>query len=250
MRRAQVYIGRGGAAIENAWIRREWRTAPPETVALLHKDGGLDWCAGAGPDLAVVADGRRLDAAVCEDVTWSEELCSAGAVLETKMTLPGMLLYVRHVAYHEHAAIQRFISVMSLQSDSIELELAEADAFAAESRGVHVRVEGFRLAHASLDLVSSEPGVALTNGREGLVVGAAGGAHYQIFPEDAPRCAISPEWSGVVEPYESAHLGSSYVFVFDGNPEEIVRGPYADFLAQLRKERKMHQKTGQYVYEY
>jgi len=248
--RARVDIGRGGVAVENAWLRREWRDVPPETVSLVRTGGAHDWCAAAGPDFALVMDGERVTPAQCEDASWSEDVCSAGAVLQARVTLPGLQVQLRHVVYHAFPAIQRFLTVMSLRDEAIELSLAEADGFVTHAEGAEVRIEGFRLAHTSLDLVSSEPGVALTHGREGLVVGADGGAHYRIFPEDAAWCAVSPEWSGVVEPYETAHLGSSYVFVFEGNPTGIMRGDYADFLAQLRKERKNYQKNGMYPYEY
>jgi hypothetical protein len=240
--RAAVSIESGHCAVRNAWIERTWSPFPGDTLRLTDTRRDQDWVSREGPDLAIRFDGGLLGPGGFGDIQWSEERNALGAALVCKRTWPGAVVVSRDLAYDDHPAIQRFVSVISLMTRPAEVRAPILDALYIDPAGTALHWDSFQQTGESFAAESDERGVALHRGHAGLILGAYHGAAYDLFAMDAGRCTLGSAGQYLVEPGSVVKLPSTYMLAYTGALADASRSVYADFLAQMRKEHKAREK--------
>lgn len=236
--RAAVSIDSGHCKVRNAWLERVWSPFPGDTLGLTDSASGRDWITRQGPDISLKFDGELLLLADIADIQWAEERNALGAALVCKRTWPGAVVVTRDLAYDDHPAIQRFVSVISLMARPAELRAPILDALCLDQAGAVLRWDGFGQQGEAFAADSGDRGVALDAGRGGLIFGAYEGGAYDCFETDATRCTLGSARQHLVEPGSVTKLPSTYILTYTGELAETSRSVYADFLARMRKEHK------------
>lgn len=236
--RAAASIESGHCLVRNAWLERAWSPFPGHTLRLADMRRDQDWVTQAAPDLSIRLDNAALATSDLNNIEWGEERCALGAVLVCKRMWPGVVVVTRDLAYDDHPALQRFISVLSLLPRPVALEAPVLDALRVDATDITLRWDGFQAAGNEYAGESTERGIALDRGHAGLILGAYNGSHYDCFTTDPSVCALGRAEPYIIEPGSLVRLPSTYLLAYTGALADASRTVYADFLAQVRKEHK------------
>lgn len=228
--RAYTYIDRTRAQVGNRWIERTWSTFIGNTNALVQKDGGFEWLAGRSGEYRVEIEDDEFDVMDFGDTAWSEENSVQGATLVSTQRGAGMELVIRTLAFHDHPALVRTVTVRNLGGDPLPIREVLPERLPLRRDGLRVFTDDFSRGTTAADWHTDRPAAALALEDRGLFLGRQGGGHFTLFDPDPTECALRVPSPGLLGPGEIWRTAPIFLIPFTGGVADAAATVYASFL--------------------
>jgi len=245
-KRAYTYVDRTHAIVGNYWMERTWSAFLGNTCSLLQRHCEIEWVAGASSEFELTNENCRLDVMDFGEVIWSEQNSPAGATLVCLQQRPDLEVCVKTLAYHENPGMRRRVSVRNRGHEEIIIRRITLEQLPISSDGITVLTDGFGQAQDTVDIETSERGIALArdDGR-GIITGIDGGGLYSAFGRECDCCRLALHGPKRLAPGKIWKLPATYILPYAGDLAETVRTTYAQLLMHLRKQSRARQHVGE-----
>jgi len=204
--RAYTLIDAGTALIGNAWLERRWSNFMGNTIGLEQKPGLVEWCRGKSPEFRIETGQASLGIMDLGYTQWSEEYSPESVTLLMEQEGPAWVLAVHTTAFHACGGLWRGCA---LTNSSPEVQI------------VHRLVLDMLPLHRTVACMERRENLALlSNGNQGLLVGAEENVRVELMDSDEQFCTITAQGPWLLEPGTTWVLPGSYLVPFTGGRDQ------------------------------